>query len=609
MNKSLRGILSGAISLILVPATLATPAQEAVAAEEVLPFQRVATDSFREPMWTGTFSHDDSSLYFAENGASGVRKIISTQLNNAGLPIAPAEDGMASFRSELIIWQNTDMVASMAPGKDGHYWIYSGSGNCTVIGASCGSKPAKSGLWAIDTTDNNHVTRIPLLRANGQDQDGNVFGVTVTPDGKYVYAIASRGSANSGSDARQLFKIDAMTNTQIGLGVEAGFAWDYISSDNNYVYGNNGTYLKVRIDGDQNSPTRDSVAEPLITNGIDPASEGAYFQTKSGKYLLSGWGNWSCNTEQGHIGIVDTLTGVGKILNLPSGVLPASPRFGGDGNIYAFDMCNSKVIKVDTESGAIIAQTTSLPDVANTDTDYPFGAMSSNGKTYVVGGGKTGGLIIVDAHPEFKPTLKTNGSISGTGLQGTYLNAGLGIWKANPVGSKTQQWYRCDKSVAAGLTAITTAMKCSKISGATKTRYKVALVDANKYLTVLVKATNSLGSTLATARSFRVPKIVGPTKTRNPVISGTSSVNSYLSATVGTWSGNPAARTSLQWYRCDAYVPAGRTSLNCSRIPGAATSRYKVKTDDKGKYLTVLVTAANSVGSQTSTARTSAKVG
>lgn len=608
MKKLLRSVLAGVIALCIIPTSMASPSEVALAAEEVLPFQHIATDSFIEPMWAGTFSHDDSSLYFAENGASGVRQILSSQLKTSGLPIAASEDGMASFRSELLYWQNTEMFSAKAPGKDGHYWIYSGSGNCTVIGANCGSKPATSGLWAIDTNDNNSVTRIPLFRANGESQDGNVFGVTVTPDGKYVYAIAARGSANSGSDTRQLFKIDAMTNTQIGLGVEAGFAWDYIFSDNNYVYGNNGTYLKIQIDGDQSSSTRDSVAQPVVTNGIDPASQGAYFQTKSGKYLLSGWGNWSCNAEQGHIGIVDSLTGVGKILNLPAGVLPANPKFGGDGNIYAFDMCNSKVIMVDPESGAIISQTVALPNVASTDTDYPFGAMSSNGKTYVVGGGKTGGLIIVDAYPEFKPTLKASAVVSGSGLQGTYLTSTLGTWKSNPEGNTTRQWYRCDKSVAAGLTAITAATKCLKISGATKTRYKVAVVDESKYLTVLVKATNSMGSTSTTARSIRVPKMSEPKRTRNPVVSGSASVNSYLSATAGTWSGNPAAKTSLQWYRCEAYVPAGRTSLNCSRIPGATISRYKVKTADKGSYLTVLVTAVNSVGSNSSTAKTSAKV-
>jgi hypothetical protein len=607
MKKTLRSVLAAAIALVIIPTTMTSPASVAFAAEAVLPFARIATPGYDSSFVTATFTHDDSSLYFAESGGAGVHQIRSTQLLSSGSPIADSEDGMSSFRTEVGFWQNGRLFSSVAPGKDGHYWIYSSSANCTVAGTSCQSQPSTAGLWAIDTNANNRVSRIPLRRANGEGQDGGVVQLTGTPDGKYLYVLADRGGGNSGPDETQRFKIDAQTNTQIGLGVpvEANYS---LAADDSFIYSFSFTtgFVKTPINGDPLSANNDGAAIPIApTKQVVPNYGDSYLL--QGTKLIFGSGN--CATGQGKIGMVDTLTGAERAITLPSGVFPHNPQFGTDEYIYAFNICSSKVIKVDPESGAIVAQTSALTDVGFVSNDRPLGVMSNNRDLYVVGLRPTGGLVVVNSNPDYKPQRLTSPVVSGTGLQGTYLNAGLGTWKAKPVGSKTQQWYRCDKSVAAGLTAVTTAMKCLKISGATKTRYKVALVDENKYLTVLVKATNSLGSTLATARSFRVPKITAPTKTRNPVVSGTASVNSYLSATSGTWSGNPALKTSLQWYRCDAYVPAGRTWLNCSRIPGATTSRYKVKTADKGKYLTVLVTAANSVGSKTSTAKTSAKVG
>jgi hypothetical protein len=497
MTKTLRSVLAGAIALLIVPATLASPSSVAFATEEVLPHSSLETSFFSIRIESAVFNHDDSSLYFAENGASGVRQILSTTLKNSGLPIAASQDGMDSFRSEVAVWQNRYLFSASAPSKDGHYWIYSAAGNCSVLGGVCQSAPSVGGLWAIDTTDNNRVSRIPLYRANGEGQEGQLKYVTGTPNGKYVYAVALRGGRNTGPDEFQLFKIDAMTNTQIGLGVPVGFGLS-IHADNNYVYGlrNSGGYGKIRIDGDQNSATKDSAVEPITTSGavLPDLANAASYKLQGGE-LISGSGDSGCQTGSGQIGLVNTTTNIARVVTLAAGVFPINPLFGGDGNIYAFDLCSSRVIKVDPATGAILAQTAALTAIGGISTTRPFGVMSNNGKSYVVGGRPTGGLAIIDIYPVFKPTLETNVSVSGTGLQGTYLNAGLGTWEANPVASKAQQWYRCDKSVAAGLTAVTTAMKCSKISGATTTRYKVALVDANKYLTGLVKATNSVGRT------------------------------------------------------------------------------------------------------------------
>jgi surface protein len=99
------------------------------------------------------------------------------------------------------------------------------------------------------------------------------------------------------------------------------------------------------------------------------------------------------------------------------------------------------------------------------------------------------------------PVRSASPTITGTARKSKYLTAALGTWSGYPAPTKTLKWYRCAKTVAAGLTALPSASKCSAIRGATSTRYKVVATDKGKYLTVVATSANSLGSTKATAKS------------------------------------------------------------------------------------------------------------
>jgi hypothetical protein len=204
------------------------------------------------------------------------------------------------------------------------------------------------------------------------------------------------------------------------------------------------------------------------------------------------------------------------------------------------------------------------------------------------------------------PALKSAPKISGSLVKGGVVTLAPGSWSANPTPTTTQQWYRCEKPISAGTSTFSELLNCVKIPSATKSRYTIATADQAKYLTALVSGKNSQGVLVKSAKSVKVPGVKPAAKT-SPKISGSAAPNGVLRATLGSWTAIPTAETSLAWYRCATAVPAGATSiassLKCAKISGANTAQYSVDLKDQGKYLTVLVTAKNSEGNTSSTAK------
>lgn len=87
-----------------------------------------------------------------------------------------------------------------------------------------------------------------------------------------------------------------------------------------------------------------------------------------------------------------------------------------------------------------------------------------------------------------------------------------------------------------------------------------------------------------------------PTNTALPTISGTAQVGQTLTATPGTWSGNPTPTYSYQWQR-------GTTN-----IAGATSATYTLVSADAGSTVRVVVTATNSAGSASANSANSATV-
>ncbi len=206
----------------------------------------------------------------------------------------------------------------------------------------------------------------------------------------------------------------------------------------------------------------------------------------------------------------------------------------------------------------------------------------------------------------YKPEKQSDATVAGTGIQNKIMTATTGSWDAFPEAAVSLQWYRCDKAVDAGLSALPSGSKCVKINGSTSPDYNVVVADAGKFLTVLVQAQNTIGTTVTTGRSFFAPKLLAPTKIQFPVVTGTAVAKKVLTASAGTWNSNPLAVTTFQWFRCEKATKASKAPVSpksvCLVIKRATKATYKLSSADEGKFVTSQVTAVNTQGTVAVTA-------
>ena len=187
------------------------------------------------------------------------------------------------------------------------------------------------------------------------------------------------------------------------------------------------------------------------------------------------------------------------------------------------------------------------------------------------------------------PTNSAAPQISGTTTQGDSLTATHGTWTGSPT-SYAYQWQHC----ASG--------SCSNISGATTSSYTLGSGDVGDTIDVIVKATNTGGSTSATsAQTATVASSApaAPTNAAAPQISGTTTQGDSLTTTNGSWTGSPTSYT-YQWQHC--------ASGSCSNITGATTSSYTLGSGDVGDTIDVIVKATNTGGSTSATSAQTATV-
>jgi hypothetical protein len=187
----------------------------------------------------------------------------------------------------------------------------------------------------------------------------------------------------------------------------------------------------------------------------------------------------------------------------------------------------------------------------------------------------------VVASQSIAPSNSSLPVISGTAEVGSQLSSSAGSWSGLPT-NYAYQWNRCDSSGG----------NCAAISGATNTSYPLAIADEGATIRVAITASNSAGS--STAASAQTAMVAAPpsapANTGVPVISGTAQQGQTLTASRGTWSGNPTGY-AYQWLRCDA------TGANCSAVSGVVGSSYSLGRPDVGSTLRVVVLASNSGGS------------
>jgi len=182
-------------------------------------------------------------------------------------------------------------------------------------------------------------------------------------------------------------------------------------------------------------------------------------------------------------------------------------------------------------------------------------------------------------------------TITGTARQGEVLTAQNGTWENSPTEFR-YRWLRCNPL----------GNSCVLLAADGKT-YRVGQVDVGHTMRVRVTAINADGST--NARSEQTEVVVSNaaplTNTARPTISGEARVGQELSASEGTWTGNPTS-FAFQWQRCDV------DTLTCANVIGATGRSYGVRLADLGFRLRVEVTARTDNRSGTATSSATAIV-
>ena len=165
-------------------------------------------------------------------------------------------------------------------------------------------------------------------------------------------------------------------------------------------------------------------------------------------------------------------------------------------------------------------------------------------------------------------------TITGTARVGEALTAHNGTWDNAPT-SYRYRWLRCNQN----------GNSCVLLASDGET-YRIGQVDVGRTLRVRVTAVNADGAT--NARSEQT-EVVGTnaaplTNTARPTISGEARVGQELTASEGTWTGNPTS-FSFQWQRCNI------DAITCLDVTGATGRTYGVRIADLGFRLRVQVTA------------------
>ena len=165
------------------------------------------------------------------------------------------------------------------------------------------------------------------------------------------------------------------------------------------------------------------------------------------------------------------------------------------------------------------------------------------------------------------PVNTVSPSISGTTTLGSVLTTTNGTWNNSPT-SYTYQWNR----------------NFSPIPSATTSSYTLVLADSASAITCVVTATNASGSTPDTSNIITADTYAAPVNSSPPFISGTTTIGSVLTSTLGGWLNSPTSY-AFQWNR------------NGSPIPSATSSTYTLVQADSASAITCVVTATNAFGS------------
>jgi hypothetical protein len=204
------------------------------------------------------------------------------------------------------------------------------------------------------------------------------------------------------------------------------------------------------------------------------------------------------------------------------------------------------------------------------------------------GSGSATSAATAPIDPAAPPSSLEPPAIAGDQREGSTLTATTGTWAGSPT-SYAHEWQR---SADGGQTWTPAALGDTHL---------LLVGDVGSIVRVVVTASNSVGA--ATAASDATAPILPapPTNVDAPAILGLPQEQAPLTATPGTWTGDPTSY-AYQWRRSS---DGGGTWVD---IAGAVGAGYTPTADDVGRRLSVTVSAENAGGSGTAASAASEPV-
>lgn len=321
------------------------------------------THSLTNDVWAVEFAPEGDELYFAENGSrTGMRRVTTTNLlANLGA-VDTATDGWATFRLSNAGWQISDIEVSAVPGKNGHAWAYATGGNINKPASPTDAKgrTAAGVVWTMDRTTGD-VEWMLTKRSSGNWQNGQMYQLTQTPDGRYIYAFGYGTGVDEGSE---IFKFSTLTNTQVGRGVATEGSFPVADDTNVYTVTSSGIY-KIVIDGDNSQSNGDSLKSLMSITWTGTPFD---FTKYSSVYINNG--ELFIPGINGTIAVVNPTTGTGTTYTISGGgslSVLYGVRVGIDGCFYSV-ATNSSWNQYAIQK--INPRTSSVVDVTNTQTNF-----------------------------------------------------------------------------------------------------------------------------------------------------------------------------------------------------------------------------------------------
>jgi hypothetical protein len=165
---------------------------------------------------------------------------------------------------------------------------------------------------------------------------------------------------------------------------------------------------------------------------------------------------------------------------------------------------------------------------------------------------------------------------------GDTLSVGQGTWHGAPTGFQ-YAWFRCDPSSPSR----SDFNNCVGIPGLFGSSYTTVTADLGHTIFVVVDASNSHGTTSATAFPLGSVGVPQPLLDDGSV-SGTAQVGQTLTFVNGTsWAGDTPITWFYRWSRCDT------VGANCVRISDATASTYTLVSADAGHVIQGLIGGSN----------------